>query len=157
MGFTSSLDPVFSYHYGSGNVSERKNVFKLSNIWIFLISILIMVLVFIFDDEIVSIFFDEGTKIYNITKLGLNISILATMFCGYNTFYSGLFTAFSNGIVSGFLSAVRSLVILVICLFGLSYLFQGIGLWISWPITEVIALIISIVFIIKYKNKYNYL
>ena len=157
MGFTSAVEPVFSYHYGSGNIAERKNVFKLSNIWIFLISILIMTIVFIFNDEIISIFFKEGTKIYNITKLGLNISILATIFCGYNTFYSGLFTAFSNGLVSGFLSIVRSLVILVICLFGLSYLFHGIGLWISWPTAEVLALIISIVFIIKYKNKYNYL
>lgn len=157
MGFTSAVEPVFSYHYGSGNVSERKNVFKLSNIWIFLISILIMAIVFIFNDEIVSIFFKEGTEIYNITKLGLNISILATIFCGYNTFYSGLFTAFSNGIVSGFLSVIRSLVILVICLFGLSYLFKGIGLWISWPTAEALALIISIIFIIKYKKKYNYL
>ena len=157
MGFTSALEPVFSYHYGSGNINERKKVFKLSNIWILLISILIMTIVFIFNDQIVSIFFKKGTEIYNITKLGLNISILATLFCGYNTFYSGLFTAFSNGIVSGFLSVVRSLVILVICLFALSYIFKGIGLWISWPITEVLSMIICIIFIIKYKNKYNYL
>ena len=116
-----------------------------------------MILVFIFNNQIVSIFFKEGTEIYNITKLGLNISILATIFCGYNTFYSGLFTAFSNGVVSGFLSVVRSLVILVICLFTLSYFFKGIGLWISWPVTEVLSMIICIIFIIKYKNKYNYL
>lgn len=157
MGFTSALEPVFSYHYGSGNINERKKVFKLSNVWLLLISVLIMTIVFIFNDQIVSIFFKKGTEIYNITKLGLNISILATLFCGYNTFYSGLFTAFSNGIVSGFLSVVRSLVILVICLFALSYIFKGIGLWISWPITEVLSMIICIIFIIKYKNKYNYL
>ena len=157
MGFTSAIEPVFSYHYGSGNTDMRKKVFKLSNTWIFVISLFLMISVFIFSDSIVSIFFNRGTTIYNITKLGLNISLLATIFCGYNTFYSGLFTAFSNGIISGFLSAIRTLVILVISLFLLSYLFKGIGLWVSWPVAEVISFIISLIFIFKYKNKYQYL
>ena len=33
MGFTSAVEPVFSFHYGSGNVEMRKRVYKLSMQW----------------------------------------------------------------------------------------------------------------------------
>lgn len=157
MGFTSAVEPIFSYNYGSGNVKSRKNVFKLSNIWIFVMSIIIIVFSFMFRENIVSIFFDKGTEIFSITKLGLSISIIATIFCGYNTFYSGLFTAFSNGLISGILSVVRSFVVLVISLYLMSYLFKGVGLWSSWPVAEVISVIVCIIFILKYRKKYEYL
>ena len=157
MGFTSAVEPVFSYHYGSGDKDARKKVFKLSNIWIFVISIVIMVVSYLLRNNIVDIFFDRGTEIYKITQLGFTISILATLFCGYNTFFSGLFTAFSNGLISGILSVVRTFVILVISLYLMSYLFEGIGLWSAWPVAEVVALIFSFVFVIKYKNRYNYI
>jgi hypothetical protein len=39
----------------------------------------------------------------------------------------------------------------------MSYLFEGIGLWSAWPIAEVVALVFSLVFVIKYKNRYNYI
>ena len=156
MGFTSAVEPIFSYHYGSGDIDARKKVFKLSNIWIFVISILIIVVSFIFRNNIVDIFFDRGTEIYKITQLGFVISIFSTIFCGYNTFFSGLFTAFSNGLISGILSIARTFVILVISLYLMSYLFQGIGLWSAWPVAELAAFLFSIIFIIKYRNKYNY-
>lgn len=157
MGFTSAVEPVFSYNYGSGNVSTRKKVFKLSNILILIMSIIIMVVSFIFKENIVSLFFDKETEIYSITKLGFTISIFATIFCGYNTFYSGLFTAFSNGLISGILSVIRSFIVLIICLYLISYLFGGVGLWSSWPVAELISVIVCIIFIIKYKEKYKYL
>ena len=157
MGFTSAVEPIFSYHYGSGNVEKRKKVFKLSNIWILVISIITMVGAYIFNESIVGIFFDKGTEIFAITQLGLKVFIVATIFVGYNTFYSGLFTAFSNGLISGILSLVRTLIILVICLYLLSAMFGGVGLWASWPVAEFLSFIVCIIFILKYKEKYKYL
>ena len=78
MGFTSAVEPVFSYNYGSGNVAARKKVFKLSNIWLLIMSIVFSIRVFIFRNSIVGIFFDKGTEIYSITQLGFTISIFAT-------------------------------------------------------------------------------
>ncbi len=157
MGFTSAIEPIFSFHYGTGNIKMRKKVFKLSNIWVLIISVITLILTYIFNENIVAIFFDRGTEIFKITQDGLKIFLFATLFVGYNTFYSGLFTAFSNGIISGILSFVRSLVLLVICLYLLSYLFKGIGFWAAWPVAELLSCIICIIFIIKYKNKYEYL
>ena len=157
MGFTSAVEPIFSFHYGTGNTDMRKKVFKLTNTWILIVAIISSIIVYVFNKNIVSIFFKEGTEIFNITQLGLKIFVFASAFLGYNTFFSGLFTAFSNGVISGILSFLRSLVILVICLYLLSYLFGGIGLWIAWTVSEIISFAVSIVFVLKYKNKYEYL
>lgn len=157
MGFTSAVEPIFSFHYGTGNTDMRKKVFKLTNIWIFIISIVVGISAFIFNESIVSIFFEKGTEIFEITQMGLKIFILATMFLGYNTFFSGLFTAFSNGVISALLSFIRSLFILTICLYLLSYLFGGIGLWSAWTVSELISFAISVIFVLKYKSRYEYL
>ena len=157
MGFTSAVEPIFSFHYGTGNTKMRKKVFKLSIIWIFIISIIASIVAFIFNENIVSIFFEKGTEIFDITQMGLKIFIIATIFLGYNTFFSGLFTAFSNGVISAILSFIRSLFILVICLYLLSHLFGGIGLWSAWTVSETISFAISVVFVLKYRNRYEYL
>ena len=127
MGFTTAVEPIFSYHYGSG-----------------------------LRGAITGIYFKPDTEFYRISLLGYVISLPACLFTGYNQFGSGLFTAFSNGIVSGFLSLVRTFVVLIICLFALTALFSGYGLWSAWPAAEFISFIITAIFLWRYRGKYKY-
>ena len=75
---------------------------------------------------------------------------------GLNIFGSGLFTAFSNGLVSGLLSLVRTFVVLTACLFGLTALFGGTGLWSAWPAAELVCLVITLAVLKRYRNVYHY-
>ena len=102
------------------------------------------------------IYFKPDTEFYRISLLGYMISLPACLFTGYNTFGSGLFTAFSNGVVSGFLSLVRTFFVLVICLFAMTALFGGYGLWSAWPAAEFISFIITAIFLWKYRGRYKY-
>ena len=156
VGFTSAVEPVFSYHYGSGNIQMRKRVYKLSMIWLILLGVLVMALLFIFRSQMIGIFFDRGTEFFEIAEYGLIISLPACVFVGLNIFGSGLFTAFSNGLVSGLLSFLRTFVILTVCLYGLTALFGGEGLWSAWPAAELLSLIITFIMLRKYRNKYQY-
>ena len=47
MGFTSAAEPVFSYHYGSGNTEMRRRVFRLSIVWNLLLGAVTMLLLFV--------------------------------------------------------------------------------------------------------------
>ena len=156
MGLTSAVEPIFSFHYGSGNVEMRKKIFKLSNIWILILSVLLFLGAFFFAGPLVEIFFDKGTRIYDITYLAFRVSVYACFFLGFNTFYSGLFTAFSNGFISALLSIIRTLVVLIACLYACSALFDGFGLWLALPVSEAISLLVCMIFIIKYRKKYEY-
>lgn len=156
MGYTSAVEPVFSFHYGSGNTEMRKRVFHLSILWNLVLGIVTMLLLFAFRSRIVGIFFKKGTEFYNIASLGYLIILPACLFIGINIFGSGLFTAFGNGVISGLLSLIRSFLVLTCCLYGLTVLFGGPGLWSAWPAAELISLFITAAVLKKYRSRYQY-
>ena len=156
MGFTSAVEPVFSYHYGTGNIDMRKKVYRLSMTWCMVLGVSCMLLLFLFRRQIVSIFFSPETAFYRVASLGCLITLPACLFVGVNTFGSGLFTAFSNGLVSGLLSFVRTFLVLTACIFGMTALFGGPGLWSAWPTAELISLGITMAALVKYRGRYQY-
>ncbi len=156
MGFTMAVAPVFSYHYGTGNKEMRAKVFKLSILWTTILGIVLSVIFFLLREPIVGLFFTSGTHIYELTMKGFLFAVPAALFVGFNAFASALFTAFSNGGISAFLSILRTLIILTGMLFLLSWLFGENGMWVSWSVTEAISLIVSAVFLFAYRKKYAY-
>lgn len=78
-------------------------------------------------------------------------------FIGINMFASSLFTTFSNGLISVVLSVLRTFVILTICMFGLSALLGADGFWISWAAAELLACVVSVIFMLKYRQRYEYM
>jgi Na+-driven multidrug efflux pump len=156
MGFTSAVEPVFSYHYGSGNTKMRRKVYRLSIRWCLVLGAAIMLLLFFFRRQVIDVFFDPGTSFFDIASLGYLISLPACLFVGVNIFGSGLFTAFSNGLVSGFLSFVRTFLILTACLYGLTAFFGGPGLWSAWPAAEFVSFLVTVFFLRKYRSRYQY-
>ena len=156
MGYTSAVEPVFSYHYGSGNTEMRKRVYRLSIYWNLVLGVVTMAVLFVLRPTIVGIYFDEGTDFYNIASLGYLIMLPACVFIGVNIFGSGLFTAFGNGVVSGLLSIIRSFVVLTACLFGLTALFGGPGLWSAWPAAEILSCFVTFYALRRFRGQYQY-
>ena len=156
MGFTSAVEPVFSFHYGSGNVEMRKRVYKLSMLWSVVLGVVAMVLLYFLREPVTGVFFTRGTDFYAIAEWGYLLSLPACLFVGVNIFGSGLFTAFSNGLVSGALSFIRTFLILVLCLYGLTALFGGTGLWLAWPAAEALSLVVTFLTLRRYRGRYEY-
>ncbi len=156
MGYTSAVEPVFSYHYGSGNTEMRKRVFRLSIRWNLALGAVTMLVLFLLRPALVGIYFDEGSDFYSIASLGYLIMLPACLFIGLNIFGSGLFTAFGNGVVSGLLSLIRSFVVLTVCLYGLTALFGGPGLWSAWPAAELLSLLVTVCTLRRFRGQYQY-
>jgi len=156
MGYTSAVEPVFSYHYGSGNTEMRKRVYRLSIYWNLVLGVVTMAVLFVLRPAIVGIYFDEGSEFYNIASFGYLLVLPACVFIGMNIFGSGLFTAFGNGVVSGLLSFVRSFIILTACLYGLTALFGGPGLWSAWPAAEILSCFVTFYALRRFRGQYQY-
>ncbi len=157
MGFTSAVEPVFSYHYGSGNVEMRKKVYRLSMLWNVVLGAATMVVLFFLRKPFTGIFFQPGTEFYTIAEYGILLSLPACVFAGISIFGSGLFTAFSNGLVSGVLSFIRTFVVLTACLYGLTALWGGTGLWLAWPAAELLSVIVTFAALRHYRDRYQYM
>jgi Na+-driven multidrug efflux pump len=156
MGFTSAVEPVFSYHYGTGNREMRKKVYVLCVRWCLVLGVAGMLLLLVIRKWAVGVFFSPGTEFFDIAHLGYLISLPAFLFVGINIFGSGLFTAFSNGLISAVLSFLRTFLVLTACLYGMTALFGGYGLWSAWPAAEFLSMLITVFFLRKYRACYGY-
>lgn len=75
---------------------------------------------------------------------------------GVNIFASGMFTAFSNGVISGFLSLLRTLVFVVLGIVLLPWIWDLDGVWLTIPAAELGAILFSLFLTWKYRFRYGY-
>ncbi len=98
------------------------------------------------------------------TVAGFQIYAISFLFKGVNTFGSAFFTALNNGLVSGILSVLRALVFSigsVLILPIIFYICYGpdtalLGIWWSVNYSEFLALVVTIIFLVKNRRKYSY-
>ncbi|WP_297635043.1 hypothetical protein [uncultured Clostridium sp.] len=103
-----------------------------------------------------SAFTSVGSTSYNLAIGGNKLFSIALLFVGFNTFASMLFTALSNGKISAIIAFSRTFIFLVAAILLLPLIWGINGLWLSVPISEVLALILSIYLLKKYQKKYSY-
>jgi len=89
---------------------------------------------------------------------GLRIIALGFILMGFNVFATAWFTAFNDGLVSGFMSLMRTMVFTLILLVTLPRIINPAldGAWLAMPIAEVLAIGITVFFLVKMGRKYHY-
>ena len=125
-------------------------------IWNVVMGIVCVLILFPLRGAVVGFYFPSGSEFYKITMIGYMYALPAALFTGINVFGSGLFTAFGNGLISGLLSFFRTFLALTACLYGLTALFGGSGLWAAWAVAELISLVPTIYALRKYRGRYQY-
>ena len=157
MGFSSGVAPIFSYNFGSENKKQLQKAFK-NSIRIILVSVIcIFILSLLFSSKVVTIFIPVNSEVYPIATRAYLLFSITFLFSGFNIFASAMFTALSNGKVSAIISFMRTFVFISGAIMLLP-LFIGVdGMWLAIPTAEILALMVSLFFIIKEKNRYNYI
>lgn len=156
MGYMSGVSPLLSYFYGAGETEKLKKIRNISVIFIGVLAVSTTLLSIFGSEFLVSAFAREGTEAYILAVSGNRLFSLALLFVGFNTFSSMLFTALSNGKISAIIAFSRTFVFLVAAIILLPMVLGINGLWLSVPVSELLALVLSGYFIKKYKNQYGY-
>ena len=84
------------------------------------------------------------------------MNALSFLIAGFNIFGSSFFTALNNGGVSAVISFLRTLVFQVGSVFLLSWLFGLDGVWYSLIVSELLAAVVTAIFLLTKKKRYNY-
>lgn len=156
IGFSMGVAPVISYNFGSKNWERLKRIFRMCLLFIGAASIAIFTAAMLLGEPLVGIFSRGGTPVYEIARQGFRIFPFSFLFCGFNIFASAAFTALSNGKVSAIISTLRTFVFVAAALLLLPQFFGITGVWIAVPVAELLALFVSIVFLVKNKRVYGY-
>lgn len=156
LGYTSGIAPLFSYNYGAQNEKRLKKLFKLSIIFITICSIGAYAFSLLLAKPVVALFSEPNSTVYNLAIHGMDLFGISFLIMGFNIFASGLFTSFSNGLISAILSFLRTFVFIILAIMILPKFLDVNGIWLSIPVAEIVALFVSVIFMLKYKKVYQY-
>lgn len=157
IGYVIGAAPIIGYNYGADNREELKNVFKKSVVFMTVSGAMLTALAFLLASPLSKIFVGYDKELFELTKHAFYLFSCAFLLTGLNIFASNLFTALNNGLISAVISFLRTLVFQCIAVLVLPELIGADGIWYSIAIAEVAAFVLSLVFVIAYRNKYHYM
>lgn len=155
-GYSYGVAPMLSYYYGEKNHEKLKKLVSTSLKVIAVISLVTVAASFTATKPLVSVFARPDNPVYDLAVTGNRICTLALFFIGFNIFASGMFTALSNGIISAILAFSRSFVFMLITMLILPAILGVNGIWLATPVAELMALALSALMFVKYRNRYQY-
>lgn len=156
LGYSIGSAPIIGYHYGSANYAEIKNLLKKSLVIICCFGISIVTLAQLMAVPLSGVFVGYDKNLLSMTVRGLRIYSLSFFISGINIFASSFFTALNNGKISATISFLRTLLFQISAVMILPIIFGLDGIWSSIIVAEILALIVSVFFLIKMKPVYKY-
>ena len=157
IGYTVGIAPVISFHYGAGNKKELKSLLSKSAIIIGAFSVLMFIAGELLGTPFSMLFVGYDTELLEMTSHAFFIFSFSFLFTGYAIFFSGFFTALNDGVTSAIISFMRTLVFQVAAVLILPLIFKLDGIWISLIVAELMAVVVSLIFLFVKKKKYGYI
>lgn len=156
IGYSIGTAPIVSYHYGSGNNDEVKNMLQKSFKIMSVLGITMMVLAQILASPLAKVFVGYDKQLFDMTVHGFRLFSFYFILAGINIYSSSFFTALNNGMISAIISFSRTLGFETLAVIILPIFLQLDGVWLAITVAEICAFVISISFLIAKKEKYHY-
>ena len=156
VGFSIGGAPVISYHDGAANYDELKSLLRKSLIIIGGFGVGMVISAELLAAPLSRIFVGYDPKLFELTVSGFRIFALSFGFMGFGIFTSGFFTALNDGLTSALISFLRTLVFQSASIMLLPMLWGIDGIWLSVVAAELMAVILSVIFLAAKRRKYHY-
>ena len=156
IGYSIGTAPIVSYHYGSENHNEVKNMLQKSFKIMSVLGITMMVLAQILASPLAKVFVGYDKQLFDMTVHGFRLFSFYFILAGINIYASSFFTALNNGMISAIISFSRTLGFETLAVIILPIFLQLDGVWLASTVAEICAFVISISFLIAKREKYHY-
>lgn len=156
IGYSVGTAPIIGFNFGAKNTAELKSLRKKSFTIIGCTSLVMLAASQALAAPLSSIFVGYDKELFDLTVHGFRIFSFMFLFAGVSIFGSSMFTALNNGLISALISFLRTLVFQIAAVLLLPIIFKVDGIWASVVVAELMSFIITIVFVIAKKRKYQY-
>ena len=156
LGFSNAISPVIGFNYGADNRANLVKVIRNSQIIVLVSSLVIFIGSMLTNKAVASLFAGNNKELTYLIVSGGLIFNFQYLFCGFNIFTSSMFTAYSNGKISAVISFSRTFLFITICILALPQIIGITGIWLAVPVAETLSIVLSIYYVIKYRNRYHY-
>ena len=156
IGYAVGISPVVGYHFGAGNSEELRGLRKRSTVIILVTSLSMFALSEALAYPLSYMFVGYDEALMDMTLGGFRLYSFSFLFAGMAIFISSFFTALNDGLISAVQSFARTIVFQVAGVLLLPMWLKLDGIWLSIPISELLALALGLVLLAAFKKKYNY-
>ncbi len=156
IGYAVGTAPVVSYHYGAGDYNELKGLLKKSLVIIGIFSVSMLVLGEVLALPLSKIFVGYDQGLLNLTLKGFVIYSFSFLFAGMAIYGSSFFTALGDGLTSALIAFLRTLVFQILAVIFLPLIWGIDGIWVSIVVAELMAMVITVFFMVIKRKKYHY-
>ena len=156
LGYSVGVAPVISFHFGAKHPKELKNLLKKSCIIIAVFSIGMLILGELLATPLSKLYVGYDPELFDLTQKAFFIYSFSFLFTGVGIFGSAFFTALNDGLTSAIISFLRTFLFQVVAVLILPLILGLEGIWCSVIVAELLATVVTIIFIIIKKKKYEY-
>lgn len=151
-GIGDGIQPLLSYYHGSKQTMLSNYIYKKARRLSLIISLTMAAIIFIYPTQLMSIF-NVNNDIYHDCYQALLITALSFPFIGNNRLICSLFYASEHSLLSSILVYLEPCLILPSCLIIFSKLFNLTGIWLAYPIGQIILSIIALILVYPHSLK----
>lgn len=156
IGYSMGTAPIISYHFGAKNDAELKSLLRKGITIVAVFAMVMFVTAQLFAPVLAQLFVGYDLELMAMTERAFEIYSFSFLFAGFAIFGSAFFTALNDGLVSGTISFLRTLVFEVGAVLTFP-LFLGLdGIWLSVVVAEILAVIVVVLLLKANRNKYRY-
>lgn len=154
MGLNQGMQPIAGYNYGARRYSRVKYIYKLTVKWgIGVASVGFLA------SELLSMpmcrIFTADPQLLDLAVRGIRLMNIMFPVVGFQMVSTNLFQSLGMVNKSIFLSLSRQLLFLLPAVYGLPLIFGSDGIWLSYPLSDLIASTITLVMVLTLMKKFN--
>ena len=154
MGFNQGLQPIAGYNYGARQYSRVKEVFILTAKWEVLATTVCFLVSEFIPTQAVSLFTNDP-ELIGMASRGLKTMNLGFALVGFGMVSGNLFQCLGMVKKSIFLSLTRQLIFLLPFIYTLPLWYGDKGVWMSFPISDILNIVVSAILIINLFRKFG--
>lgn len=156
LGYSVGTAPIIGYHYGAHNTDELKGLLKKSSVLIGLFSVVMFGAGELLSRPLALLFVGYDKTLLDMTVHAFFIFSFSFLCSGFAIFGSSFFTALNDGLTSAMISFLRTLVFQITAVIIFPLFWKLDGIWWSVVAAEVMAVAVTVLFLIGKRKKYQY-
>ena len=156
IGYSVGVAPVIGFQYGAGNRAELHSLLKKSLTIIGGTAVLMFAAGELLAEPLTLLYVGYDAELLALTLRAFSIFSFSFLLAGFSIFGSAFFTALNNGAVSAVISFLRTLVFQIFAVLTFPLLWDIDGIWLSIVGAEVMAVVVTVIFLFAKRKKYGY-
>ena len=147
MAIGQGLQPLLGFNYGAGKMNRAKEAINLSLLYSTAFCVVMSLFIFLKPDWIIGLFTTEKKLLLEGAGV-IRTVMAAVIFTGFQFIGSTVFQSIGKGLPAFFLSLTKSVIFFIPLLFLFSYMWKLNGIWLTFPVADVLSFIVTLCFLL---------